>query len=99
MRLLDSIGARVPHFLSLPHIVAASDMIATIPRPLAEVMLPIASVSIHPLPIRLPRLLIEHFWHERYHDDAASRWLRDLVPRAMQQVFATGPQGFNRAVD
>ncbi|MBT2302205.1 hypothetical protein J7E70_17230 [Variovorax paradoxus] len=32
--------------------------------------------------------LIEQFWHERYHDDAASRWLRALLPQAMQQVFA-----------
>ena len=99
MGLLDSIGARVPHFLSLPTIVAASDMIATIPRPLAELMLPVAPVRIHPIPIRLPRLLIEEFWHERYHDDAASRWLRELLPRAMQDVFASGPRGFKQASD
>ncbi|OUM01580.1 LysR family transcriptional regulator [Variovorax sp. JS1663] len=99
MGLLDAIGARVPHFLALPTIVASSDLIATIPRPLAELMLPVAAVRVHPLPIRLPKLLIEQFWHERFHDDAASRWLRDLLPRAMQEVFATGPQGFKRAVD
>ncbi len=99
MGLLDAIGARVPHFLALPAIVAASDMIATIPRPLAELMLPVAAVRVHPLPIRLPKLLIEQFWHERFHDDAASRWLRDLLPRAMQQVFATGPRGFRQAAD
>ena len=99
MGLLDSIGARVPHFLALPTIVASSDMIATIPRPLAELMLPIASVRVFPVPIRLPRLLIEQFWHERYHDDAASRWLRGLLPQAMQQVFATGPQGFREPTE
>jgi DNA-binding transcriptional LysR family regulator len=99
MGLLDSIGARVPHFMSLPTIVAASDMIATIPQPLAELMLPIASVRIHPVPIRLPKLLIEQFWHERFHDDAASRWLRNLLPHAMQQVFASGTPGFRREAD
>lgn len=99
MGLLDSIGARVPHFLALPTIVAASDMIATIPRPLAELMLPVAPVRLHQIPIRLPKLLIEQFWHERFHDDAASRWLRMLLPRAMQQVFVSGPEGFTRAAD
>jgi DNA-binding transcriptional LysR family regulator len=99
MGLLDSIGMRVPHFLALPTIVAACDMIATIPRPLAELMQPIAPVRIYPVPIRLPRLLIEQFWHERFHDDAASRWLRALLPRAMQQVFVSGPEGFARASD
>jgi DNA-binding transcriptional LysR family regulator len=85
--------------MSLPTIVAASDMIATIPQPLAELMLPIASVRIHPVPIRLPKLLIEQFWHERFHDDAASRWLRNLLPHAMQQVFASGTPGFRREAD
>ena len=99
MGLLDAIGTRVPHFLALPTIVASSDMIATIPRPLAELMRPIASIRIFAPPIRLPRLLIEQFWHERYHDDAASRWLRDLLPRAMQDVFETGPRGFRKAVE
>lgn len=54
-------------------------------------------IQVFPPPIRLPRLLIEQFWHERYHDDAAFRWLRDLLPRAMQDVFATGPEGFKQA--
>jgi DNA-binding transcriptional LysR family regulator len=97
MGLLDAIGIRVPHFLALPMIVAAGDMIATIPRPLAELLLPVAPVRLSPVPIRLPRLLIEQFWHERYHDDAASRWLRSLLPKAMQQVFESGPQGFKEA--
>lgn len=99
MGLLDSIGARVPHFLALPALVAASDMIATIPQPLAELMLPIARLRVFPPPIRMPALLIEQFWHERFHDDAASRWLRTLLPQAMQQVFATGPKGFSPSHD
>jgi DNA-binding transcriptional LysR family regulator len=99
MGLLDAIGTRVPHFLALPPIIAASEMIATIPRPLAELMRPIAPVRIFPVPVRLPKLVIEQFWHERFHDDAASRWLRALLPRAMQQVFASGPKGFARAVE
>jgi len=99
MGLLDSIGTRVPHFLALPTIIAASDMIATIPRPLAELMQPVAPMRIFPVPVRLPKLLIEQFWHERFHDDAASRWLRALLPRAMQQVFASGPGGFTKTAD
>jgi DNA-binding transcriptional LysR family regulator len=96
MGLLDNVGARVPHFLALPTIIAASEMLATIPRPLAELMLPVAGVKIFPTPIRLPKLLIEQFWHERYHDDLASRWLRDLLPKAMQDIFVHGPKGFHQ---
>jgi DNA-binding transcriptional LysR family regulator len=97
MGLLDNVGTRVPHFLALPTIIAASEMMATIPRPLAELMLPVAGVKIFPTPIRLPKLLVEQFWHERYHDDHASKWLRELLPQAMHDIFIHGPKGFAQA--
>jgi DNA-binding transcriptional LysR family regulator len=97
--LMRQIGARVPHFLALPFIISASDMISTIPRPLAEVMLGVAPVKIFPSPIRLPKLTIELLWHERLHDDMAARWLRELLPRAMQPIFSAGFRGFGYASD
>ena len=97
--LMRQIGARVPHFLALPFIISSSDMIATIPRPLAEVMLGVAPVRIFPAPIRLPKLTIEVLWHERLHDDMATRWLRELLPRAMHPIFSSGFGGFGHASD
>ncbi len=97
MGLINQIGARLPNFLALPLLVSASDMIATIPRPLAELMQPLAPVAIFKAPIKLPRLIIDQFWHERLHDDAGNRWLRELLPRAMEQVMLKGPAGFNRS--
>lgn len=95
--LVHQIGARVPHFLALPFIITSSDMIATIPRPLAEVMLGVAPVKIFPTPVRLPKLTIDLLWHERLHDDMAARWLRELLPRAMKPIFASGFSGFGHA--
>jgi DNA-binding transcriptional LysR family regulator len=73
------IGLRVPHFLALPLIVAASDMIATIPQPLASVFRKTANVRVIDPPVKLPTLEIRQFWHERFHDDPGSRWLRATV--------------------
>ncbi|MGF6373510.1 DNA-binding transcriptional LysR family regulator [Paraburkholderia sp. RAU6.4a] len=97
--LVHQIGARIPHFLALPFIIASSEMIATIPRPLAEVMLGVAPVKIFASPVRLPKPTIELLWHERLHDDMATRWLRDLLPRAMQPIFASGFSGFGHALE
>jgi DNA-binding transcriptional LysR family regulator len=89
------IGLRIPNFLALPRIIASTDMIATVPEPLADAFgsIPIRSVR-HPVP--LPPLPIKQFWHERYHDDLANRWLRQTCTRLFQAplrtVFnATGP--------
>ncbi len=80
------IGARVPHFLALPLIVAASDMVATVPRPLAHIMKGAAAISVHAHPLPLPRLKIKQFWHERFHADPANRWLRGVLRAAFVGV-------------
>lgn len=77
--LAARIGLRVPHFLALPMIVAASDMIATIPQPLGSVFSRLGTVRMVDHPLRLPKLEIRQFWHERFHDDPANRWLRQTV--------------------
>lgn len=82
----DQIGARVPNFLALPPIVASSDMLATVPRPLALLMQGIAKVDIyeHPLPLR--PFPVNQFWHERYNWDPANRWLRETLRKAVAGV-------------
>jgi DNA-binding transcriptional LysR family regulator len=78
-----SIGLRVPNFLALPTIVASTDMIATVPEPLAAAFRSIDIRAIrHPIP--LPPLPIKQFWHERYHEDPANRWLRQSCTRLFQ---------------
>jgi len=84
--LEDRIGARVPHFLALPVIVGSSDLLATVPRPLAQVMKAVAPVAIHEHPLPLPRLPIRQFWHERYNADPASRWLRSTLRSAVADL-------------
>ena len=78
------IGLRTPSFLALPTIVAASDMIATVPEPLAAASLPALDIRIMPHPMPFPRLSIKQFWHERYHDDPANRWLRQACTSLFQ---------------
>ena len=80
------IGARVPHFLALPMIVAASDMVATVPRPLARLMRGAASIVMFETPLPLPTLPIVQFWHERFDGDPASRWLRQILRLATRQA-------------
>jgi DNA-binding transcriptional LysR family regulator len=80
------IGARVPHFLALPMIVGASDMVATVPRPLARLMKEVADIAILDTPLPLPPLPIVQFWHERFDGDPGSRWLRRTLREATRQA-------------
>ena len=90
LHLDKQIGARVPHFLALPLIVAASDMLATVPRPLGKLMRAIADVHIHDHPLPLPSIPVRQFWHERFNDDPGNRWLRRLLRQVLTPPMSTG---------
>ncbi|GAC1629482.1 MAG: LysR family transcriptional regulator [Nevskia sp.] len=70
---------RVPHFVAIGHILASSDMIATVPERLAERLAgPFGLVQIA-LPFALPDIAINLFWHAKVHKDPANQWLREQL--------------------
>lgn len=76
------IAVHVPHFLALPMIVGSSDLVATVPRPLGVLMADAAGIEILPHPLRLPRLVVRQFWHERFNAEPALMWLRRTLRAA-----------------
>ena len=75
----------VPHFVAAPGVVAASDLVAAVPCQLAEIYAN-AGVVTTKLPFEVPRIEIALYWHERLHEDPASRWLRGVFV----SLFARG---------
>jgi DNA-binding transcriptional LysR family regulator len=75
-----------PHFASAPIIVAHSDLIVTIPEPLARYFSRIsAQLRVVELPFEPPRIELKQFWHRKVHYDERNRWLRGLVCRLFQE--------------
>jgi DNA-binding transcriptional LysR family regulator len=74
------IALTTPHFASVPMLVAQSDLLVTVPEPLANYF---SSVSAHlrvvGLPFELPRIDLKQFWHRKFHHDERNSWLRALV--------------------
>jgi DNA-binding transcriptional LysR family regulator len=67
---------RVPSFLAGAIVAAQTDGVATLPANLAaSVAAPLGLVAFK-TPLALPRIEIAQYWHERFHRDAAHRWLR-----------------------
>ncbi len=88
-RIQRRIVLTTPHFASAPIIVAQSDMIVTVPEPLARYF---CSISAHvravELPFDAPRIELKQFWHRKFHHDQRNRWLRSLVCGAFQDRHA-----------
>lgn len=93
---LDShMAVRVPHFLALPMIVGSSDLVATVPRPLAVLMADAAPTEILPHPLKLPRLVIRQFWHERFDAEPTLEWLRKTLRVAVTKASQLRPSRRN----
>jgi DNA-binding transcriptional LysR family regulator len=74
-----TVRVTVPHYVSVGHILCASDLIATVPERLADRLIkPFGLVKV-PHPGSLPDVAINVFWHAKYHRSPANRWLRGIL--------------------
>jgi DNA-binding transcriptional LysR family regulator len=79
---------RTPYFVGVPFIVARSELVATVPRALAEEAAAVVPLRIVPPPLPLPSFRIMMTWHERAHRDPAHEWLRELSRRLTVEAVA-----------
>jgi DNA-binding transcriptional LysR family regulator len=69
----------VPHFTAVAHIIQNTDLLATVPQPLAERIAEPFGLSYVAHPADLPAVPINLFWHARVHKDPANVWLRNFI--------------------
>lgn len=74
----SNILLQVPSFIAGAIVASQTDGVATLPANLAALVAAPLGMSVFRTPIPLPRIEIAQYWHERYHRDAAHRWLRAL---------------------
>jgi DNA-binding transcriptional LysR family regulator len=77
----------IPHFLSIPMVVADSDLVVTVPYVLAKVFARMTNIKLIAPPIKVGNYDVRQYWHERFHKDTANRWLRT----ALAERFRGGP--------
>lgn len=66
----------LPGFLGLPGILSTSDLVATLPRHIGETLAQAAGLPVLPCPVAIEGFTVKQYWHTRYHQDPANRWLR-----------------------
>lgn len=70
---------RVPHFMSVPFVVASTDLIVTVPAPVARFFAGLVNLQVLDPPIDVPEVAVKQYWHRRFHGDARVKWLRAVV--------------------
>ena len=79
MGLQRRISLNIPNFIGAALVVEHTDLILTIPERLADVLQGRAAVHIFPVPFQLPQYEVKQHWHERFHNDPGSQWLRRVI--------------------
>jgi len=79
------IAVQVSHFHGVMALITSSDLIATIPGPLAQSMKQHANIKVLPPPIPLPKISVSLYWHERFHREPGNAWLRGVYVRLFKE--------------
>jgi DNA-binding transcriptional LysR family regulator len=87
------VAMRIGYFLAAAFVVVESDLIATLPSRLARRVTRLLPVELRPLPLPNKAGVIFMAWHERYHDEEGSRWLRSLVAKVGQRIGSEATSG------
>jgi len=69
-----------PHFMSIPHVIARSDLIVTVPHAVGVFVKDVhMNIRIAQPPMRTPKIDLKLHWHRNFQRDPKNKWLRDLV--------------------
>lgn len=86
LNVFRQIALRVPHFTVVPHILARTDWIVTLPRRAAPLFNFSGEFAIYDLPVEIPEVTVTVHWHSDFEDSAANRWLRDCVISTLRDL-------------
>lgn len=82
-----NIVAQMSSFLSIPDVVARTDLIAVVPRRLAEPLIQTGALRCHDLPFHCPDVEMRLLWHKSRNSDPSHAWVLDLLAERAAQSF------------
>ncbi|WP_309681682.1 LysR family transcriptional regulator [Polaromonas sp.] len=79
MGLKRRISIKIPNYIGAALVVEHTDLIITIPERLGHVLHGRGALRTFPVPFPLPAYEVKQHWHERYHNDPGTKWLRRVI--------------------
>jgi DNA-binding transcriptional LysR family regulator len=79
------IRLEVPHYTAPPPILAKTNLIAVLPRIIANYYDFPEKLSHRPCPFEIEPVVMRQFWHERTNGDVGCKWLRQTLTRLFRR--------------
>jgi DNA-binding transcriptional LysR family regulator len=81
----ENIICRVPMFISAALLAKNTDVIATLPLSIATALAPDLKLKIITPPIKLPKIEIFQYWHDRLHREPGTKWIRGVFTQLFKE--------------
>jgi DNA-binding transcriptional LysR family regulator len=78
-RIRRRVVLETPHFMSIPFLISAGDLVATVPRAVGESFAQFAAIKLMEPPMEIPRFDLKQYWHRKFAKDGANAWLRSVI--------------------
>ena len=82
--IVRDVALTISHFVNVPPLVAQSDLVATIARPIALHVAPLFPITLLEAPFPIAAMEIKQIWHRRFDNSPKLIWLRNLVAEMRQ---------------
>ena len=74
----ENIICRIPMFIGAAIVAKQTDAVATLPLSVATVLAKDLDLQVITPPVKLPRIDIYQYWHDRLHRDPGNQWIRSI---------------------
>lgn len=81
----------MPYFIGVARAVSRSELIALMPRELAERLSTLLPLDLYEAPMPLPKTEVLMVWHQRQSARPAHRWLREQIVEVLAPYAGTPP--------
>ena len=79
-RIRRKIKLRTQHFMSIPTVIARSDLVVTVPHALGMYFARSgANIKMIKPPFNVPNIELKQHWHRKFHNDPKVIWLREVM--------------------
>ena len=85
----ENITCRVPTFVTAAVIASMTDAVVTLPASLAAALAEPLGLRMLPPPMKLPRIEVSQHWHERFHREPGSQWIRGVFAELFGEARAS----------
>ena len=69
---------RVPTFVAAAYLASRTDAVVTVPATMADELAGALRLRLFAPPMKMPRIDVSQYWHERFHREPGNQWIRAL---------------------